>query len=463
MPVPSIKNIDTVIPTPLPDVVKHQPAEYRGATVDTTEVRYDTLTTHVAGQAWNVAYLQCIRGRDDDARPLELDLHAVYQQYRRIDGFELKVTSPLAYSQDSTTKAGTLRGTANVYGVITPSVGDILLGDMGDGREGVFAVHVCTRLSHYNSAVYEIEYGLLYPANAEVLAALELKVVERQVFHKDFLQSGANPLLSSDQTRLVNLLSEHYTRLVILYIHDFFSREYRTLLVPNQQKITYDPFVIRFIKTMLSTDDHPAMRQLRELNVEGDRAMYEFTFWNCLETMDYAMLSMSVHQAGLVDITQFHTLRPTTNSIYYTGVQRVVYPDMSPTDVDSGYNNTYPPALVKISRGCARFREMDRLFSNTLTTDPVEELYEGANRRPQIHRVTKDDYYVFSEGFYRPSDDKPMSMLEAITTELIKGRAVDIKTLEYLCRVAPKWDNLERFYYFPVLFMLLRTYRRRIK
>lgn len=465
MPVPTIQNIDTVVKPPENDPVKIQPKAYVGASVDTKEVRFDQLTTYIAGQSWDVDFFSLVKGRDDDARPFESDLHPVYQQYKLIKGFELKVTSPLQSSQDSTTKDMSLKGSANVYGILIPKEGDVFLADIGDGREGMFHVTSSNKLSHYMSAVYEIEYSLIKLSSESVRKELVSKTVETVVFHKNFLDTGNTPLLSEEHTQLVNNMTEHYARLIQLYFHDFFSRERKTLLVPNQPRVTYDPFLVRYVKTILTTDDHPLLRHMVELNVQGDQTMYEFTLWNCLETMDHALLSMSVHQAGLVDVGKFFNCRPSLNSIYYSGVEAVVYPDLTPTNVDAGYSGFVDQELQDLVRGCARFRELNRLFKPTLELDPTFEVYESIapERAPQIKRVTVDDYYVLSQAFYEHTAQTKLSKLETLTLAALKGEAIDIRMLDLLCTHAPRWDNVERFYYFPILFTLLRVYRRRIK
>jgi hypothetical protein len=465
MPIPEIPNIDTVQPTPEVAPVVIQPPTFKSATVDTDLVNYDQLTTYVAGQAWYVDYFKRVRGRDDDNRPYEADLHAVYQQYSLIKGFEFKVTSPLAPSQDATTKDMSLKGTANVYGILIPNEGDVFLADIGDGREGMFTITRSTRMSHYNSTIHEVEYSMTHQGSKELRDDIMSKTVEVSVFHKDFLDTGNMPLLSEEQTALVNNMKEHYGRLIALYFHDFFSHNYKTLLVPNQHVVTYDPFIVRYIKTILTTDDHPVMRHIKEFNVQGDQTMYEFTLWNCLESMDHNLLAMSVHKAGLVDVKQFYNGKPTLNSVYYTGVGCVVYPDMSPTTVDAGYCGFSDPMLEDIVRGAARFRELNRLFKSTLEMDKSVEIYEvgSPENTPQIKRVTVDDYYVFSEQFYRHTGEIKLSKLEAVTMAALKGEAIDIRILNELCTWAPKWDNVERFYYIPILLHLLKVYKRRIK
>lgn len=463
MPIPTIKNGDKYEAPVKQDPITIQPLEYKGVTVDTTMMERDILTTYISGQAWDVDYYSQIKGSSDAIQNFQIDLPAAYQQYRLIRGLELKVDDPLSENQDSQTKDMTISGSAKVYGVFVPNTGDVFIADIGDGREGLITVTSSKRLSHYESTPYAIEYVVTQLMTKDIRDALDTKVQETLFFNKDFLVQGLEPLLHGEDVDIVSKLTSHYNRLLALYFNDFYSRTLKSLLVPNQPEITYDPFLVKFIKTILSTDEHPAIRNMVEFNVSEDQSSYEYTLWNCLATLDYSLLPMCVHEAGIMDINNFYSM-PLFNSIYYSGVQQVVYPDMAETNVDAGYVANSAKALSKIRRGRARFREMNRLVANSLSMDPTYEIYEALDHKsPAIRRVTHDDYYVLSKDFYLNDGTQILSKLEVLTLAALKGEAIDIRMLEKLCEGSKYWDNVERFYYFPILFVLLRVYPRRIK
>lgn len=463
MPVPTLPNKDDYNAPPVQETVKVQPKAYRGVTVDTKMVPLDILTTYISGQAWDVDYYSQILGSSDAVANLQDDLPAVYQQYKLIRGLELKVSDPISETQDSGTKDMSLTGGAKVYPFIIPNVGDVFIADIGDGREAVMTVTSTKRLSHYESSPYEIEYTVTRFMSADFKAMLDNKVSETVFFKKDFMVNGLEPLLHGEDVDVINKLTGHYNRLMSIYFNDFYSRTYKSLLVPNQAEVTYDPFLVKFIKTILSTDEHPMIRNITEFNVSEDQSMYEFTLWNCLAALDYSMLPMCVHEAGIVDVNNFFSM-PVYNSIYYSGVKRVVYPEMSQTNVDAGYKRQDDPALERVKKGRARFQEMNRLINTDLSMDPTYGIYEAPETQsPAIRRVTHDNYYVLSKDFYENQGDVILSKLEVLTLAALKGEAIDIRMLEQLCDGAKYWDNVERFYYFPILFVLLRVYPRRIK
>lgn len=465
MPVPTLTNHEEFQSPPEQAPVNISPEGWKGATVDTKLIQFDRLTTYIAGQAWDVDYYNQKGARDDQIQGFQRDLAAVYQQYKVIKGFELKVSDQLSKGGDTEKKDTILTGSSTVYGIFVPKEGDVFVADIGDGREGMFQVTNTERLSHYETSPHKIEYSLMYLTSEAVMADINGKVVETVFFKKDWMQNGLEPLVHADATETINNLATHYSRLLSMYFNDFYSRTYKSLLVPNQQTVTYDPFIVRFLKTLLSTDEHPMIRNIIEFNVSEDQAMYEFTLWHCLAGMDYSLLPMCVHEAGIVDVEHFYS-RPLFNSIYYSGVKSVIYPDQDQTNVDAGYNYQDSPALNHVKRGRARFNELDRLIQqHSLAMDPTFEIYEPMtpNASPAIRRVTVDSFYVLSEAFYRHTGTEILSKLEVLTLAALKGEAIDIKMLEKLCDGAKYWDNVERFYYFPILFTLLRVYPRRIK
>lgn len=465
MPVPTLGNND-IVERPAPQAPnKISPPGWKGATVDTKLIQYDRLTTYIAGQAWDVDYYNQVGGRDDQIQGFQVDLPAVYQTYNLYKGFELKVTDALSKGGDSEKKDTLLSGSATIYGIFVPKEGDVFVVDIGDGREGMFQITATERLSHYETSPHRVEYSLMYLTSEAIMASLNGKVTDTKFFKKDWMQNGLEPLVHSDDVEIINNLATHYSRIMSMYFNDFYSRTYKSLLVPNQHVITYDPFLVRFLKTLLSTDEHPVIRDIIEFNVSEDQAMYEFTLWNCLANMDYSLLPMCVHEAGIVDVGQFYS-RPLFNSVYYSGVKAVVYPDHSPTNVDYGYTREGTPAIDHIKRGRARFNELDRLLtSNTLAMDPTKGIYEviGDKASPAIRRATYDNYYVLSEAFYRHTGTEVLSKLEILTLAALKGEAIDIRVLNDLCVGSQHWDNVERFYYIPILLTLLRVYPRRIK
>ena len=454
---PPIFTEDDTPPAKVVEPVKVQPKEFKGVTVDTKEVRPTTLTTYLEGQSWIVDYYSQVLGADNGTQGLQLDLDAVYQQYRLVRGMELKVNSPLSPSQNDNTKEMSLTGTATVYWVMIPNVGDMFIADLGDGREGLLQVEASRRKTIYNETAHEIDYKVVSLTNEPIYENLKKKTVETLFFSREMLHSGFNPMISEGDLDLTRKLENHFPRLTALYFNDFYSREHNTLIVPNQAKVTYDPYLTKFIMNVLTSSDHPSVRHVSVLNVYNDQNMYEMTLWNCLETMDIQMLPMLTQKMGILPVAWFKT-QPLFNSIYYSRVKAVIYPTQSPTNVDAGYAQQMLKSTDPYSAGARRFKELDRLISDTtLVPDtPVDD-----DSIPLIYPVTQDNYYIFTKAFYQYDETVgKLSVLENQVRRALSGQSLDLSDLDKLCSAALKWNNLERFYYIPILLTLLKVYPR---
>ena len=111
---------------------RETPKNYQDNVVDTKEVDHSSLLTYVSGSSWTVNYYSQILGQDQVGVTQQVDQSGVYQQYKEIKNFELKVQSPLSQDQDPETKVFEVVGTSNLYPSIVPNTGDMFIADVGD-------------------------------------------------------------------------------------------------------------------------------------------------------------------------------------------------------------------------------------------------------------------------------------------------------------------------------------------
>lgn len=454
---------DEVVRTPHLDPVKTEPKSYKGVTVDTSITPRSSLTTYLEGQAWAVDYYSRILNDNSSTGGLQVGLNSTYQQYKLIRGFEFKVTSPLSQSQDETSKEMSLVGSANVYSILIPNEGDMFIADVGDGKEGLFQITSSVRKTIYAETAHEINYKMISYMTDIFAKDLEEKVSETLFFNRELMRDGYTPLIHEDSVNLMRKLEIHNARLLGLYFADFFSREHGTLILPNQEVPTYDPYLTKFLTNILSTQDHPAIRHIKLLNVENDQAMYEMTLWNCLEMLDNNLLSMVAQEMGIVPVRHFFS-QPMFNSIYYSRVGAVIYPAQYQTNVDAGYTTIANKVAKPLKEGVRRFRELNRtLLETNLVMDTAAGPFqpEEGTAQEDILPVTEDSYYVFTEAFYNyDSTEGNLSVLENMVRKALREEPIDTAVLEHLCSEAINWDNIDRFYYIPILFLLLRIYQR---
>jgi len=425
-------------------------------TVDSRYTPRTAILQYVAGSSWTVSYFSQVLGADNELGPQQTDRPAPYQQYKCIKEMELRVSSPLTESQDAESKEWTTTGTATTYPSFIPNKGDMFLADIGDGREGVFTVTRAERKTHLKDALYTIEYQLKGYATAEARADLNKKSIQTFRYVGDFQRFGQNPLLTQTDYDAHLEFGEHYKLLLENYMHDFFSIERKTLLVPDQIAPAYDPFVVKAFLSWVTVDEHPNVARIRQLNVSADAAFDVTTMWDCLNDLNERMLTGALFKTQLLYSETFRSV-PHLNGIYYGGVHLVVYPKEHRTDVDAAYAAAVVPGGQAIREGGRRFRALDR---NLISPESLDLSYTPAvENLPDIVPVTQDDYYVFTEAFYkhRRFNDPLSSHLERVVMQTIREEAIDKVALQRLCTNAMQWANLERFYYVPALLAVLRV------
>lgn len=445
--------------TPQVEPIKAFPETYQGVTVDSQYIPANTLATYLEGQAWTIDYYSQVLAENDGTASHEAGLSSVYQSYRRIRGLELKLTQPPAPSQDSETAEMSITGEANVYPVLIPNMGDLIIGDMGDGREVLFTLSAQpSRLTHYADTAHSIQFKAIGFMTQALSEELDRKTVETLVFDLDYMRRGLRSLLPEQVLDQRLQFTQHYTRLLYAYLQDFFSHELQTFLVPDQSKITYDPFLVRYVAHLVGVDEHPALQHLQQLNTQQDPQMYEMTLWQALQRLDGQLMPVLVRKMELYPVTRYWAM-PMFNSIAYTPVEQVVGPNQANSNVDRAYFYQNQPYGQTLEPGQPRLPDYSPIFQGAeLQALDLYQSLEEPQLPAGIHPVTVDDYYVLSRAFYESLPGQ--SLLEVLIWQALNGEALNLVALQGLCQDALRWNSLERFYYTPLLLTLLRIYPR---
>lgn len=377
------------------------------------------------------------------------------------------VTSPLSGSQENTGQSFDVTGTATVYPTHKPNKGDMFIADIGDGRSAVFAVTEVTRKTYLKDAFAEINYTLVdyVDSKPEILADLERKSIKRTVFYKEFLLWGQNPVvLEGDYQDLVSL-KKLYADLVTFYFKDFYSGIYQTLLIPNQSMPAYDPYVTAAMLEWITVEEVPLINRVKQPVVLANENSQSYTLWSALAQMNSSYLNVAIQQCRLMDTTAFRWM-PEVSSIYFTGIGYVTCPKDTRTDVDRPYDsdasifNTGGSLLATTG---LRWSDLTRYSESTnlrkyFDAVPGNPAAGTLPELPNITPVTIDEYYVLTEAFYKNNDSVPLSSkLEVLTKQALKQEPIDRVTLLKLAKEAMDWPNLERFYYMPILFALMKV------
>lgn len=326
---------ELVVQTDLP--VNVAPPEYKGVTVDSYKQELASLLIYVEGSSWITEYYSQVLGENNVLNPLQPNLPAPYQQYTRVRQLELKVTDPLQHQQNPETNEMEVTGGATVppCGII-PNVGDMFLADIGDGREGVFTVTTSDKKTIFNSSVYTITYVLTGYNGSEKRFELENKVVKSVYYRKDFVIHGQNPIIIEEDVLNIEKINTYLHSFKQYYFSRFFSNEYSTLILPNQERTIYDPFLVKAVTDLFDSDEHPLLNRIRYLNIEGDVALKQDTIWSALLNVDKVYLLNAVKEMWGIS-TQYWSQYPLLKTIRFSGIADVIYPKHPLNTVNSQY------------------------------------------------------------------------------------------------------------------------------
>lgn len=446
---------------PQPAVVRIAEEEFHSVVVDSRYQPSASLLINVEGSSWIANYFSQILGRDNGLSGQQPSLDPLYQQYRLIKDFELKVTTPLTSSQDSDSNAMKLTGAANVYPFLIPNVGDMFIADVGDGREGIFRITEVERRSIFKDTCYAVQFDLVSIADKQRTDDLYEKVQQEFVFVRDFLQHGQNPMLKPADFEVAKRLEARFHELAELYFTNYVSREFRTLVLPKQDQPTYDHFLTRFLPKVFSTWDATELRQMRVMNLDDDQVMRSHTLWDALLEKNPRVLKQSAKQMKLVSARLF-TRDPMLEGIFWSGLRYVVYP------VDPPYTvNLSSLRIDKIGQTIQELQEFEQPAPELVNPLPnitsladligdatLDELPYGD--APMIRPVLGDDYYVLSQNFYdRVSLEQ--SKLEKAVWDYLNDKPVDRTLLLAFCETFHSWGTLEQFYYLPIVLLLIKA------
>jgi hypothetical protein len=391
---------------------------------------------------------------DSATAGLNTTRHPSYQQYRRIRHMELKVTSALSTSQQSDSKAMEVNGTATIYPFLIPNEGDMFIARLKNGHHGIFQVTSSERKSIFEETCHVIEYQLIDDKTI-TRTLLDVKSVVKYEFILNFLKYGQNPLLIEEEVHLLNELHENYVQILEWYFKEFLSKEYMTIIAPAQPLPCYDHFLVKATKAFFNVTDSPNIRKIKLLNCDGDDIMHDYTLWDVLINRNPHLMKSVIHKAGLVSARSF-SRNPMLEGVYHSGVVYVVYPMYPHLSIDDELQRLIKPLAdaVLVDRPTQARSLKDVIAKRNLSGNlDVSELPQTS---PLIHPVNKDNYYIFSKAFY--TDDSPnQSLLEQLVGDYLHERALDIRTLITMCQTYHSWTALERFYYVPIILMLIKS------
>lgn len=403
---------------------------YRHSIVSSSNTPIDSLLTHIEGIRWTVDYYSQVLGEDEEPSTFDPSQTQAYQQYLEIKNYELVLQGELNKTTDATDQTMKISGTAITYPYMFPNVGDAFVADIGDGEAAIFTVTSVEKMSLFKRACYEIQFTIAHYMTQALETNLESKVVKHTEFVKDFMTYGQNPVIATvdklKKDKLEDILSDSLSD----WLTEFYSNEYRTILVPTNQQVTYDPFIVRLITTLFDKSEHPILEEISLLNADDQNMNRYIDIWTVLLKREVYMLRTCFDEYFVIPTNKFNR-NPFLQTIYWSGIKKVVMPKSE---------NNYTDERL----GFTGYTHGEHFSENNLTSKSIKTLPS----------VATSPTYVFSQKFYENLNGSGLSDLEEYVANYLNYKANDWNDIYNLLKDRRDWDIMQRFYLTPVLLIL---------
>lgn len=414
---------------------------YKHSVVSSQDYSADMLLTGIEGSPYNVDYYAQMLKSTEEPRAFDPKLTGAFQQYQLINNYEIRMLDEFSTDYSDKDNRLTLQGSALTYPGLRPNVGDMLIGDIGDGKAGLFAITSAVKKTRFESTCYQINFELVYEMDGLLEKQINDRVVKRTHFVKDYINFGMDPVLASDRYMASKQLKEAVTDGLAEYLAEFYSYEYTTLLVPDDAMSTYDPFATSFILTIFETKDHPLIGKIRQLNTDDPQLKKYIDIWSVLLRQQTRLLDNVFSQVQVIPARSF-SRNVLLQTVAFSGLDNIVLPvtrKMSADDV----------------LGLAGVRLP---VSNNASYTPNQTQIEAFKQQglKTVPDVKGSQQYIFSDAFYSTLKVTPeQTDFENLVKRYLNKEHLDYKELLSFFEQTDNWTSFQRYYLMPVLFMLL--------
>lgn len=431
---------------------KVTPAALKHSLIDTRLNPLSGILTHIDGLDFPVDYYSQFLGADEETENYAPDQYKPYQQYHLIEGYVLKLQGSLSNSVDPDNNAMTITGEAVTHPFFKPNIGDMLIADIGDGRIGKFTVTSSEKKTYFKQTVYAISIRLQEFINTQAqIDQLNSFVVKKSRYVHDFTVYGQNPVLADEEIGVLNDANTAYTDLSDYWFSAFYNHESSCIVIPDQVKLIYDPYLVKLMLDMIDINRQPFAKDLKLPNVDDHDIPKKISIWDSLVKQKPHLILQAFKAYGLLPKNRFHA-HPIYGSVRYSKIDYVLVPIELQSIPTVGYNY-FDPLITTVSQTIAvGFLNPSR--TPTPATAPDGE--DGFD----IPRLGGNQVYVFSPQLY--NGQVPPTKFEAMVQDYLNGDPVPIERVLSYVEVCFRWGRVEQFYFIPILLMLISSSIRRM-
>ena len=393
---------------------------FKGSVVDTRKKDIRSLLRYADGSRWNIVYYRQLLGAESEPTSFQPNQINIYQQYEKIVDYPLRVESELSTNQDEETLQLTVNGTGLLFDGIIPNVNDVFMANSGDGRMSLFTVSQIERLTILLDSCHRLNYTLVDHYDYSKHGSIEDNVVRTLYYSDDHVGSGRGPLLTEKELYDYRYVIKAVDDIADYYSGNFTDPDTRLFLIPHDHNRNYDPYLAEAIYKLIPVRSFGRLYKPRLATINNS-VETRFTIWTWL----------------------MGTRSPIGNEMYTSGK----FEKPGKFYVDIIYNGIHMDNVDSVLV----------MEKNEIPTVPNTEL---PVKVPDIYPISLEGSYVFSPYFYAGCGEY-MSFLERIVIDFINGKDIQINDLIDIYNKSSTWNDLERFYYFPVIYLLFTYYLRK--
>ena len=451
-----IAGYNPTTPTQDIDTIKISDPPATSLVIDNDSIRFSTVQAYIEGMPWKVDYYCNIVRDNSELRELDVSQSGVYQQYRLIKDFELRVTTGLSPSYDAATGITTVTGSANVFGFITPNACDYFVARTGDMQVALFKIKAPERKHHSKYTIFSVDFEIVaYESQAPDLFR-SLKAKTSQVYHynKERHVGGLNPLVLPHEKQNIINLKKTYREMLEHYVKSFSNRVYTAFLLPGQDKSIVDVSLTQFMFRFVESEECPQLVNVTLYNTDDADVSTQSNIWDAIFAKSMCVMDYCNKYAGIVNRSNF-LANPYLRGMRWSPIDYAVFA-MKPDETAISKTQFAERSYAEKTYLDVGLNPTQNIQMTQYSYDDDAILING-----KIYPCTKpiwvDDYYVFSEYFY--NQKIPQTAIEALVLTHLQDNVVDIELLLELCRRYYGWPRMEQFYHGVVLMFLLKFYR----
>jgi len=202
--------------------------------------------------------------------------HLLNTAYRRINNYEITLTTPWTFDYNPDTTESSVSGDALCYPGMNPLINDIFLTNGGDNKLALFKITAVTPLSWRNERAYQIHFSFYKFPQQQDLDLLQAATVQVNYFDKANYLDEVVSIFEEDRYQDLLTIRQFRTVLAQYYINTFYNTNLDTYMPPSGP---YDPYVVRYMASKVPFEI--AMKRPRQLqsNIEDS---YAHSIWQRL-------------------------------------------------------------------------------------------------------------------------------------------------------------------------------------